>query len=176
MPREIMSRYVAFLRGVSPQNLSMATLRACLDTAGYADVRTVLSSGNVVFSTRTTSVEALERRLAADITHGVGRSFGLTIRSVDFLTQLVESDPFQAFVVPNDAKRVITFLRSPPAVRPELPIARDGVHIFAVVEREIFTTYHPHPRGPVFMTMLERAFGKDITTRTLDTVRKCAGA
>jgi hypothetical protein len=28
----------------------------------------------------------------------------------------------------------------------------------------------------VFMTLLERAFGREITTRTLDTVRKCAVA
>ena len=89
---------------------------------------------------------------------------------------MLAGDPFQAFAVPKDAKRVISFLQSPLAVPPELPIARDGVHIFAVVEREILTTYRPHPKGPVFMTMLERAFGKDITTRTLDTVRKCAGA
>ena len=62
-----MSRYVAFLRGVSPQNLSMAALRQCLEASGYAEVRTVLSSGNVAFSTRTNSVAALERRVAAAI-------------------------------------------------------------------------------------------------------------
>jgi hypothetical protein len=32
------------------------------------------------------------------------------------------------------------------------------------------------PKGPVFMSLLERTFGTDITTRTLDTVRKCASA
>lgn len=30
------------------------------------------------------------------------------------------------------------------------------------------------PKGPGFMGLLERTFGKAITTRTLDTVRKCA--
>jgi hypothetical protein len=34
----------------------------------------------------------------------------------------------------------------------------------------------PNANGPVFMTLLERTFGKDITTRTLDTVQKCARA
>jgi hypothetical protein len=37
-------------------------------------------------------------------------------------------------------------------------------------------SHEPGPKGPVFMTFLERTFGKDITTRTLDTVRKCAMA
>ena len=34
----------------------------------------------------------------------------------------------------------------------------------------------PNPRGPVFMTLLERLFGTEATTRTWDTVRKCAAA
>jgi uncharacterized protein (DUF1697 family) len=171
-----MPRYVAFLRGVYPQNLSMTELRRCLEAAGYADVRTVLASGNVAFSTRSTSVATLERRIAADIANSVGRAFGLTIRSVDQLTRLIDPDPFQAFDVPAAAKRIITFLQQPIASPPPLPIERDGVRIYALVEREVFTAYLPHPKGPVFMTMLERAFGKTITTRTLDTVRKCAKA
>jgi uncharacterized protein (DUF1697 family) len=171
-----MSRYVALLRGVSPQNLSMAALRECLEAAGYADVRTILSSGNVAFSTRASSMAALERRVAADIARGVGREFALTIRSIDDLMSLVDADPFREFAVPPTAKRVVSFLQQPIVSPPTLPIERDGVQIFAVVEREVFTAYLPHPKGPVFMTMLERTFGKDITTRTLDTVAKCAKA
>jgi hypothetical protein len=30
--------------------------------------------------------------------------------------------------------------------------------------------------GPAFMSLLERTFGNEITTRTLDTVRRCARA
>jgi len=30
--------------------------------------------------------------------------------------------------------------------------------------------------GPAFMSRLARTFGKEITTRTLDTVRRCARA
>lgn len=39
---------------------------------------------------------------------------------------------------------------------------------------EVFTAYVPNPRGPVFMTMIEKTFGANITTRTWDTVKKCA--
>jgi hypothetical protein len=41
---------------------------------------------------------------------------------------------------------------------------------------EVFVSYVPNQKGPVFMALLERTFGKSITTRTLDTVRKCAAA
>ena len=42
--------------------------------------------------------------------------------------------------------------------------------------REIFTAYVPQPSNPVFMTLIEKTFGKDLTTRTWDTVKKCAAA
>ena len=40
--------------------------------------------------------------------------------------------------------------------------------------REVFTTYLPTPKGPVFMTLIEKTFGKDVTTRTWDTIKKVA--
>jgi uncharacterized protein (DUF1697 family) len=57
-----MPRYVAFLRGVSPMNAKMPELRRCFEAAGFTDVKTVLSSGNVVFGARAASEAALERR------------------------------------------------------------------------------------------------------------------
>jgi len=45
----------AFLRGVSPMNLKMPALKAALEAEGFSDVKTLLSSGNVVFSTRRAS-------------------------------------------------------------------------------------------------------------------------
>jgi hypothetical protein len=48
--------------------------------------------------------------------------------------------------------------------------------ILALNGREIFTAYVPGPKGPVFMPLIEKSFGKDVTTRTWDTVKKCAVA
>lgn len=44
-----MSRYVAFLRGVSPQNAKSADLTRTFETAGFANEETLLSRGNVAF-------------------------------------------------------------------------------------------------------------------------------
>ena len=62
-----MHRYVAFLRGVSPMNAKMADLKRCFESAGYANVRTVLASGNVVFDSAAKSdrilASAIERAM-----------------------------------------------------------------------------------------------------------------
>jgi len=172
-----MPRYVAFLRGVSPLNAKMPELRRCFEAAGFGEVRTLLSSGNVVFSTaRSTAPELLARRAEKAMAAGLGHSFGTIVRSTAYLQALIEPDPFAPFKLPPAAKRVLTFLREPPASAVELPITRDGASVLALVGTEVLSAYVPGPKGPVFMTLLERHFGRDITTRTLDTVRKCAAA
>jgi hypothetical protein len=40
--------------------------------------------------------------------------------------------------------------------------------------REVFTVYVPSAKGPVFMRLIESAFGKDVTTRTWQTVTRLA--
>ena len=171
-----MPRYVALLRGVSPSNCKMPQLRECFQAAGFDDVRTVLSSGNAVFSTRETPWTALERQAEQAMLTSLGHAFATIVRPVEHLQGIVASDPFAGFDLPPTAKRVVTFLRRPETPDRELPVERDGARILTRVDTEAFTAYEPGPRGPVFMTLLERTFGKDITTRTLDTVRKCAAA
>ena len=172
-----MPRYVAFLRGVSPMNAKMPELKRCFEDAGLKDVRTLLSSGNVVFSTRAASRSALERRVEKAMHAGLGHSFGSFVRGVDELQALLAAEPLADFALPPEAKRVITFLRAPIAPEAfELPLRKGSASILAIRGTEVFSAYVPDDKGPVFMQLLERSFGKDITTRTLDTVRKCARA
>lgn len=171
-----MPRYVAFLRGVSPVNAKMSQLKRCFEQAGFVDVRTILSSGNVAFSSRAAPWATLARRAENAMQAEVGRSFGAIVRPSQYLQQLIDADPFGEFELAATAKRVVTFLRHPPKFLPPLPIERDGARILKVVGEEVFTAYARSEKGPVFMVLLERTFGKDITTRTLDTIRKSACA
>jgi hypothetical protein len=50
----------------------------------------------------------------------------------------------------------------------------DGARILALQDREIFSAYLPSPKGPVFMSLIDKTFGQDLTTRTWDTVAKVA--
>lgn len=171
-----MTRYVALLRGVSPMNVRMPDLKHAFECAGFTEVRTLLSSGNVAFSARATAPPTLERKAEKAMQAELGRSFTTIVRPSQFLQELIESDPFAGFELAPGAKRVVTFLRRPAAARVPLPIERDGARILAMTQAEVFTAYVASDKGPVFMTLLERTFGTDITTRTWDTVNKCAQA
>ncbi len=174
-----MPRYIALLRGVSPTNCRMPELKECFQAAGFDDVRTLLSSGNVAFSTQLaagSTLSALELEIEQAMFESLGRTFPTIVRSAEYLQALLASNPFAEFTLPSTAKRVVTFLRRPDGRQITLPIERDGVRLLKQSGTEVFTAYEPTPKGPVFMTMLERTFGKDITTRTLATVEKCAAA
>lgn len=171
-----MERYVAFLRGVSPMNCKMPELKRCFEAAGFRDVKTVLSSGNVAFSARPEIVPLLERAAEAAMERHLEKTFQTIVRPSSFLQLLVERAPFAEFGLSANAKPVVTFLRRPYEKALTLPIAQAQASILKLERTEVFSAYVPNEKGPVFMALLDKTFGKEITTRTLETVRRCAAA
>ncbi|HEX2676173.1 MAG TPA: DUF1697 domain-containing protein [Polyangiales bacterium] len=169
-----MKRYAAFLRGVSPMNCKMAELKRALERAGYDDVKTLLSSGNVVFSAPATREDKLQRALEAAMQKHLGRTFQTFVRSVDALREMLEADPYAKLELDPKAKRVVTFLQEKPKSKIKLPAPLHDARILKLDGREAFSVYVSGPQGPVFMTLIEKTFGKDVTTRTWDTVKKVA--
>ena len=167
-------RYAAFLRGVMPRNCKMPELKRCFEAAGFTEVATVLSSGNVVFGAREAPPSVLEKKAEAAMEKGLGRAFLTIIRPLEALEAILAADPYAAFRLSPGAKRIVTFLRHPPTTKPSLPIETDGARILGMKGNEIFSAYVPSPRGAVFMTLIEKTFGDELTTRTWDTIKKIA--
>jgi uncharacterized protein (DUF1697 family) len=169
-------RYVAFLRGVSPMNCKMPELKRCFEAAGFFDVKTLLSSGNVAFSAKPEIVPILESAAEAAMEEHLGRVFQTIVRPSSFLQRLVEREPFADFKFPANAKPVITFLRRPHEGEVVLPLEQAQASIFKLERTEVFSAYVPDEKGVALGALLEKKFGKAITTRTLETVRKCAAS
>jgi len=157
-----------------PMNCKMPALKAAFEAAGFTDVKTVLGSGNVVFDARSASEELLQQKAEAAMQEQLGQAFLTIVRPIEQLRKLLASDPYKAFKVSPRAKRIVTFLRGRPKAKIKLPVAMDGARILAMKDGEIFSAYLPNPKGPVFMTLIQKTFGKDVTTRTWDTIAKVA--
>jgi uncharacterized protein (DUF1697 family) len=155
-------------------NATMPQLKRSFEMAGFTDVRTVLTSGNVVFDARVGAEAALERRAEEAMQQEMGRTFLTIVRSLDALRELVSTDPYAGFELPPEAKCVATFLRAAPNPKPSLPLESDGARILRLQAREVFSAYIPNQRGAVFMTLIEKTFGQAVTTRTWETVKKVA--
>ncbi|MBC5784338.1 DUF1697 domain-containing protein [Ramlibacter sp. USB13] len=171
-----MPRQAAFLRGVSPMNCRMAELKAAYEAAGFTEVRTVLASGNVVFGGSGTR-RALEKKAQAATEQHLEKGFRTFVRRVDDLRGIVEDDPFRHFRLPAGAKRIVTFLADGAGAGAKLPVEMQQASILAVADGIAFGAYVPLENDPAFMRLIEKTFGKDVTTRTWDTLKKvCAAA
>jgi len=158
-----------------PTNLKMPALKRALEVAGFTEVRTLLSSGNAVFSARPAAEALIQRKAEAAMTDELGRSFLTMVRSLDALRALVDADPFAEFRLAAGSKRVVTFLRDPPRAALTLPIELDGARVLCLRGSELYSAYVPSPKGPVFMTLIQNTLGEALTTRTWDTVKKVLG-
>lgn len=168
-------RWAAFLRGVYPNNPSLADLRQCFEAAGFGDVSTVISSGNVVFTAGRASNATLEQKAETVMAQRLHRPLLAIVRSIAELRALLDSDPYARFEPPAGSKRVVTFLKEPGPTGLALPMEeRDGARILAATDGEIFTAYVPalQPKGGAFMKVIEDACGAAVTTRTWETIEK----
>jgi uncharacterized protein (DUF1697 family) len=155
-------------------NVKMPELKRCFERAGFAEVRTVLASGNVLFTSTAGSPSALEAAIEEAMAAHLDRTFPTIVRPVDALRSLLASDPFARFGLPPELKRVVTFFRGKPSAKLSLPIEREGAQILLVEGGAAFTAYRRMPGNPVFMTLIEKTFGTSVTTRTWETVEKLA--
>jgi uncharacterized protein (DUF1697 family) len=159
-----LASWVAFLRAVnlgSRNKVPMAGLRSALEDAGYDDVRTVIASGNVVFSHGTKpSAHALESLIADEF----GVRTRVILRSAAQIRKLRAAKPFEGRVY-------VAFLAAKP--RSTRPI--EGLDPFAVVGSDI-VLHFPSGYAAAQLTgaVIEKRLGVEATVRNWNTVEKLA--
>jgi len=172
-----MTEYVAFLRGINVGGhgaVTMEDLKKSFESCGFQNVKTIATSGNVAFSAALTE-SAVVKKAERALKKALGRETPVHVRSHDELTKMVQADPYKKFALPKDAKRVITFLDASTKSAVELPHHQDGTSILHIKDGVAYSAYVRTPKGAVFMKVLERAFGKGITTRSWDMINRLVG-
>jgi uncharacterized protein (DUF1697 family) len=152
-------------------------LREVAESVGLVKVRTVISSGNLVFESDTGESAALESELEEAWRARLGFESTTIIRSGDEIEGLVVRRPFDDLDHGPANYLLVTFAKDPVEVDLELPhrpLDRD-YRLVAATDREVFTvTDTTTARTPDVMVWLESQFGKEITSRTWLTVLRIA--
>jgi uncharacterized protein (DUF1697 family) len=166
--------YVAMLRGinVSGRNrLPMEDLRKLVTTAGGAEVRTYIQSGNAVFAS-SESGAAVVRSLEAELQRVLGTAIPVLVRSKVEMEKVLKKNPFLGDGADTAALHVTFMGRPPRSADVQSAQARDtGADGFAVVGREVYLRC-PHGYGQTKLTntYFEKQFGSESTTRNWKTV------
>lgn len=91
-----MTRYAAFLRGVNVGgvNLKMADVAATFADAGFADVRTILASGNVMLESPA-AADAVRTRAETALRQRFGYDAWVLVYGIDAVRAIVDAYPFE---------------------------------------------------------------------------------
>ena len=110
-------RWVALLRGINvgkAKRVGMADLRTVVENLGYSDVKTVLATGNIVFSARKTAADPgtrIERALEAQL----GLKSAVVAVERDVFDRVIRAN---ALLAPgrDPSRLVVGFVRGPAAM------------------------------------------------------------
>jgi len=168
-----MTRYVALLRGVNVGgvNMKMADLADVVRGLGYDDVKTVLASGNVVFTTMDAASTA-KQRLEAALRERFGYEAWVHVLTHATIAQIVDAYPYPrsdkrhayvVFILKSEVRDELLAVELDPAV--EQAQAGDGV------------IYWSTPKGSTLDSAMGKAQGSGrhkpwLTTRNLNTLEK----
>jgi uncharacterized protein (DUF1697 family) len=91
-----MTRYVALLRAVNVggRKVTMKELREAAEALGFANARTLLASGNLMFDSKAAPAEKLETRLEAAIASTFGLVSEVMVRDPAQWTAILKANPF----------------------------------------------------------------------------------
>jgi uncharacterized protein (DUF1697 family) len=169
-------RQVALFRGINvgrAKRVAMADLRALVEGLGYGDVRTLLNSGNVVFTASGKAPGDAADRIEKGLAARLGVSARVTVLSAAELAAAVAENPL--LEVARDPSRLLVAVLNDPADRRRLqPLAEQdwAPEALAVGAR---VAYLWCPEGGLASRAFEavgRVLGDAVTTRNWATLTK----
>ncbi|SFP77307.1 Uncharacterized conserved protein, DUF1697 family [Mesorhizobium sp. NFR06] len=113
-----MQTYVALLYSIGlgeGRRLVMSDFKAMAEGLGFSNVRTLVSTGNLVFEARTTKISALEQRLERAFERSFGRHVDIIVRGAEDWLKLAASNPFPAESAEAGDQVAVRVMRQPVA-------------------------------------------------------------
>lgn len=154
----------------------MAELKEMLEKMGFADVKTLLASGNVMLSSKKENIAALTKRIADAIEKEFGFPVPVLIREMTRLEEMAKTDPFKGITVTKEIRQYVTFLSEAPKTKFKIPYTSEdkSFRIFRVEDDVIYSVLDlSKGSGTVdAMAIVEKEFGKLVTTRNWNTIEK----
>lgn len=173
-----MKTHIALLRGINVggnKKVPMADLKKMLEKMGYENVRTLLNSGNAVFDSSAKKATTIAKDISEQMKETFGFDCNIIVRSTGEIQKLIKTDPFKNIKVTPDTRLYITFRGTPKKSTLKIPYEspEKDFKILKVTDGEIISVLTLGKKGTVdAMDILEKEYGKNITTRNWNTVLK----
>jgi len=177
-PDKTERRYCAFLRGINVGGhtlIRMDELREAFESLGFKGVKTVLASGNVVFQAPQKDTAEISGNIAGMLRRILGREVLVIVHSLDELRELEARQPFKDVRPDAKARKFVTFLSEDLKARSRSgQLVGDDFQVLIVSDGAICSVLYDRPGvgTPELMSVIEKVYGRNVTTRTWDTITK----
>jgi uncharacterized protein (DUF1697 family) len=172
-------KYLAFLRGINVggnRKVPMGDLQKLFFELGFTDVKTLLNSGNVLFASDEPDSSVLKKKIETKLENIFGWNIDVIIRSQKDIQDIVARNPFKSVTVIPETRLYVTFFSEDPQSTLKIPYEspEKNYRILEVSQRAIFSvlTLSEKYSTTDAMKVLEKEFGKNVTTRNWNTVVK----
>jgi uncharacterized protein (DUF1697 family) len=180
-PEHSMTVCIALLRGINMgghKKVAMSELRALAAVVGLTDAKTLLQSGNLIFSA-SMSPAALELLLEESLLKRLALSTTVFVRRAAALTEIIARNPFIDEARRDASHLAVLFLKDKPTAK-NLAALKDriaGREYFTAVGRELYA-YYPDGFAKTKFTLplIDRILETTGTGRNWNTVLKLASA
>jgi uncharacterized protein (DUF1697 family) len=176
------SRRVALLRSINVGGggrLVMADLRACAARIGLADPRTIVQTGNLIFTPDRRVPAVVEAALETALAEDLGMTNAVMVRDATDWAALTAANPFPGAAADTPARLVLMLMKDRVSAGEATALAADnaGSERIAAGDRHLYIHY-PDGVGSSKLTgaKIERRLRMLGTARNWNTVRKIADA
>lgn len=172
-------RYVALLRGINvgkAKRIAMADLRALFEKLGFSEVRTLLNSGNVVFTMPGKAGKGLAETIEKGIESKLGLKSRVTVLSASELDTIVADNPLLK-VADNHSRLMVSVLNSAGDMEKLQPLTnRDWSPDRLAVGARVAYLWCPNSLlESELMNAVARALKDSVTSRNWATILKLYG-
>ena len=170
-----MQHYVAFLRAINVGGriVKMDILRREFEALGFDHVQTFIASGNVLFSSRSKDMAALEKKIERRLEAALGYEVGTFVRTCDEVGAVARRTPFPADEVRDTGLLYVGFLAAAPAAdaKRALKALETPIDTFHVNGREIYWLCRKKlGETRISYAVIERALKTRSTFRGMNTI------
>ncbi len=171
-----MPRYFALLRGINVggHRVKMDRLRELVEVLGFEHVETFIASGNVIFSSVSRDVPAMEERIARRLREALGYEVPTLIRTQSELESIATFEPSEPAL--TDQSVYVIFLTEAAGVdlRRNLDSLSTDTDRFEFAGREAYWLIRGKlSESPLFGMGLTKMTGGVLTTmRNMTTIRR----
>jgi uncharacterized protein (DUF1697 family) len=169
------------LRGINVggnKKVPMSDLKNAFEELGFTDVKTLLNSGNVAFSSNEKDTRLTAQKIEDKLELTFGFKIPVIVRTGEEIKSLVNFDPFKNIKVTPETRLYVTFLSEKSVSDLKIPYesSEKNFKILLVSDLAIFSvlTLSEKYNTTDAMKIIENEYGKKVTTRNWNTVKKLA--